>query len=104
MDIRIYFQKVKAVEDSIDGMHAVIRSLETPDGGKAGVLTEVGRNLAARLVVDGRAVLASADEAKQFYRDAADAKAAFERIQAAKMVQVTVISEADLHKPQQRKG
>ena len=104
MDIRIYFQKVKAVEDGIDGMHAVIRSLETPEGGKAGVLTEVGRNLAARQVVEGRAVLASADEAQQFHQDAVEARAAFEKMQAAKMVQVTVISEADLRKTQQKKG
>jgi hypothetical protein len=100
MDIRIYFQKVAAVESNIIGPHAVIVSLETPEGGKAGMLTEVDRNVAARSVVDGRARLATDDESAQFRQDAVASKKAFEDSLAANRVQVTVISEADLRKAQ----
>jgi hypothetical protein len=77
-------------------------SLETPEGGKAGVLTEVDRNVAARLVVDARATLATAEESAQFRNDAAAAKKAIEDTEAASRVQVTVISEADLRKAQRK--
>ena len=100
MDIRIYFQKVSSLESTIVGQHVVVVSLETPEGGKAGVLTEVDRKFAARLVVDGRATLATPEESKQFREDAAAAKKAFEDNQKASRVQVTVISEADLRKAQ----
>ena len=43
----------------------VVISLETPDGGKAGVPTEVSRRNAARLIVEGWAELANADEIGQ---------------------------------------
>ena len=102
MDIRLYFQKVADVESTIAGQHAVIVSLETPEGGKAGALTEADRNVAARLVVEGRARLATPEETKRFRDDAAAAKKAFEDNETASRVQVTVISEADLRKAQRK--
>ena len=38
-------------------------SLETPDGGKPGIRTEVSRENASRMIVDGRARLANKSEA-----------------------------------------
>ena len=62
MDLRGYYQKIKEVESKIADAFAVIVSLESPDGGKAGAQTEVTRSLAARMIVNGLARLATAAE------------------------------------------
>jgi hypothetical protein len=67
MDVRIFFQKVRQVEAAITTPHAVVVSLETPDGGKAGTMTEVSRIMASRLVVENKARLASDEETNEFY-------------------------------------
>jgi len=67
MDVRIYFQKVRQIEAAILKPHAVVVSLETPDGGKAGMLTEVTRITAARLVAENKARLATEEESNEFY-------------------------------------
>ncbi len=67
MDVRIYFQKVRQIEAAITTPHTVVMSLETPDGGKAGVTTEVTRIMAARLVAENKARLATDEEINAFY-------------------------------------
>lgn len=62
MDLRVFFQKVKEAEQTIAVDPAVVISLETSDGGRAGTRTEVSRALAAKLIVEGRARLASDEE------------------------------------------
>jgi len=59
MDLRVYYQKIRDIESKIPGQYAVVVSLPTPDGGKAGTITEVSRRVAAKMVVDGTAKLAS---------------------------------------------
>jgi hypothetical protein len=67
MDVRIYFQKIRRIEAGIALPHTVVVSLDTPDGGKAGVMTEVSRATAAQLVVDGKARLGTEEETSEFY-------------------------------------
>lgn len=62
MDLRIYYQKLRQKEREIEAPHVLIVSLETPDGGKGGQKTEVARLLAARMIIEGRARLASEAE------------------------------------------
>lgn len=59
MDVRVYYQKVRDVEAKIPGAFAEVVSVATPDGGKAGTITEVPRRVAAKMVVDGSATLAT---------------------------------------------
>jgi len=66
MDLRVYYQKIRKLEAEIPDPFVVIVSRETPDGGKAGIKTDVPRSLAARLIVEGRADIASPEEAAQF--------------------------------------
>ena len=66
MDLRAYYQKIRRIEAELKEESVVMVSLETPEGGKAGTRTEVPRPLAARLVVDGKAELASPEEAAEF--------------------------------------
>ncbi|MEO8131619.1 MAG: hypothetical protein ABJF23_21135 [Bryobacteraceae bacterium] len=67
MDVRIYFQKVRQIEAAILKPHTVVMSLDTPDGGKAGAMTEVTRITAARLVAENKARLATEEENNEFY-------------------------------------
>ena len=74
MDLRVYYQQIRAVEREIVDRDAVVVSVATRDGGKAGVLSEVPRGLAAGLIVDGRARLATSEEVAQFHTAADEAR------------------------------
>jgi hypothetical protein len=69
MDLRVYYQKIRKIEAAIKESEAVIVSRETADGGKRGVKTDVPRSVAARLVAEEKADLASAEEAAQYRAD-----------------------------------
>jgi hypothetical protein len=96
MDLKAYYQKVKQLEATIAEPHVVVISEETPDGGRAGVRTEVIRRVAAEMVVAGRAHLATAEEARAFREEIGEASRAAVQAAAARRMQITVISEADL--------
>lgn len=103
MDVKLYYQKLRQVEAGIAEPEVVVVSLETPDGGRAGVRTEVARLTAARMVIEARARLATAEEAAEYHEQVAEARRAAEQAAAANRMQITVISEADL-KTLRKKG
>ena len=96
MDIRSYFQKLRAVESSIGTETVVVVSEATPDGGKSGVKSEVKREVAAQLITEGRARLATDIESREFRTDMDNARTAAEQQRMAGKVQLTVLSEQDL--------
>jgi hypothetical protein len=91
MDLKVYYRKIREQERRIEGDSVVVVSNETPDGGKAGVMTEVPRATAARMLVDDRAKLASDDEVKEFLERKAEAHRAHEQLVAANRMQITVV-------------
>lgn len=68
MDLRLFYQRMRKLEHEITDPHVVVVSLETPDGGKPGVKTEVTRANAALLVVEGRSRLASKAETAEYHK------------------------------------
>jgi hypothetical protein len=66
MDLRTYYQTIRKITAGITEEAAVVISRETSDGGRAGVMTEVPRALAAQLMVEGKADLASPEDAAEF--------------------------------------
>lgn len=66
MDVKSYFRKIREMEASISERFLVIVSKATVDGGQEGVYSEVPRFVACQLVVEGRARIASTDEAEQY--------------------------------------
>jgi len=68
MNLRSYYQKIRETADGLEAGDVWVESLATPDGGKAGVFTQVSRQLAAKLIVDGKARLANAESAEVFER------------------------------------
>jgi len=96
MDLKVYYQKLRQTESSIAEPYVVTVSQETPEGGRAGVRTEVSRGLAAKMLVEGRARMASAEEASEFREQTAEAKRLADQMSAANRMQITVVSEAEL--------
>lgn len=97
MDLRQYFRKIREVEASLSEPYPVVSSLETADGGKTGTISEVPRAVAAQMIVEGRAVLATEAEQEQFRRQQEEAKAIAQQAEAAKRLQVAFITDPRLN-------
>lgn len=98
MDLQIYYKKIHEVEENLKDPSVVVISLATPDGGREGVRTEVSRRIAAKMIVEGAARMATADEARQFQEEKAEAKRQADQVAAASRMQFTVISPNELRK------
>jgi hypothetical protein len=96
MDLRVFFQKLRKIEQGIVDAHVVVVSHETPDGGRAGRLAEVSRGNAARLILEGHAQLATAEESAEFRAAAQKALEEAQQRLLADKVHINVISDADL--------
>lgn len=96
MDLKAYYRKIRELEAAIDDEFPVIKSVATESGGKEGHLTEVPRNLAARMVNDGIAAVASDEETREFRARIEEAREREEQRRRAAEIQFTILSEADL--------
>jgi hypothetical protein len=98
MDLRAYYQKLRQIESSISEPFVVIVSQATPDGGTAGVGIEVSRAVAAKMVLERCARLATEQESTSFRAKVAEAKRLADQAAAVSRLQVTVVSEAGTKK------
>jgi len=98
MDVKTYYQRIRETEAAIPTAYPVIRSLSTDDGGKKGVLVEVARHLAAKMIVEGSAELAPADVATAFLQSQEAAAKAAQDASAAAKLEVTMVSTDELKK------
>jgi hypothetical protein len=73
MDLRVYYQKIRKIEAEIADEFPVVVSRETSDGGKPGLKSQVPRYLAARLIAEDKASLATAEQTAQFHADTTEA-------------------------------
>jgi|SRR5450631_3637008 hypothetical protein len=96
MDLQVYYQKIRDFAATIREAFPVVVSLETADGGKSGVISEVAARLAAKLVVEGTARLAIPEEAEAFRQLQAEAKRLADQEAAVAKVQLTVLSTDEL--------
>lgn len=102
MDLKEYYREVAKIEASIKTPFAVVVSLATGNGGREGVVSEVARTVAARMVADKQVRLADAKETKAFQREREnemkrrDDAVARERIRTALAVEdeLTLLKEA----------
>jgi len=100
MDLKLYYQKIRDKESEITDAFPIVVSNETADGGKPGLLTEVTPGIAAKMLVEGVARLAAAEEAQAFKAAQAEARRVAEQAAAAAKVQFTVLSTAELNRLQ----
>jgi hypothetical protein len=96
MDLRHYFRKLREAEAALTEEFPLVISLETTDGGKGGQLTEVSRHQAARLIVEGRATLASDLDRERYCTEQEAKKKAAEKAELSKRVQVAIIADPDM--------
>jgi hypothetical protein len=102
MDLRTYYKKVRDAEATLTGEHFVMVSLETSEGGKEGVRTEVPRPIAAKLIAEVRARVANDDEAREFHDANRLALEKYHEEEAASRVQVMVIPSHEIKKQRER--
>jgi hypothetical protein len=96
MDLRAFYQKIRICEQEIREPHVVVVSLETGDGGKPGVKTEVSRAAAAKMIVEGKARIADKDEAAEYHKEVAAAIARREQESQVERMKVNIISDEGL--------
>ena len=96
MDLRGYYRKIREAEASIPENFPIVKSIATEGDGHGGRLTEVSRAVAARMLTDGVAELASSEEAGEFRKQAEEAREAEKQRRQASQIQFTILSEADL--------
>jgi hypothetical protein len=96
MDLRLFYQKIRETENAIAEEFPVIVSKQTGDGGKEGAMTEVPRPLAAKMVVDGIARLATAEELATYRETLAESRRQAEQVAAANRLQISVLSTREL--------
>ncbi|MFL6417307.1 MAG: hypothetical protein ACJ74Y_16745 [Bryobacteraceae bacterium] len=95
MDVKQYFRRLREIEESFVDKYPVVISLETPDGGKAGLVAETSRPVAAKMILEGRAILASTEQKAAYYEHQEATKRAVEKADIARRVQVAIISDPE---------
>jgi len=94
MDLKAHYQKIREVEQSFKEPYPVVVSQETPDGGIAGVKTEVPASLAAKMIVEGHARAANEQETAEFRAQNVEAKQIADSIEASQRMQITVLPQS----------
>jgi len=98
VDVKQYYRKKREIESTLIDPFVLVVSLETPDGGRAGVISEVSREAAAKLLVEGSAVLASDQEKQSYLENQANAKKIAHKAELARRLQVAIIADSDIDK------
>jgi hypothetical protein len=96
MDLRVYYQKIRDAEAKITEDFPVVVSIESADGGKEGVKTEVTRQTAAKLLVEGIARLASPEQVAEFRAAVTEAKRVADRVAEAAKLRLTILSTTEM--------
>lgn len=96
MDVMGFYRKIRQLEKEIEGDHAVVVSNETPDGGISGRTANVPKAIAARMVVEGKARLATPEESAQHHAETARAIEAGRKRELLGRAQVRLLSDGDI--------
>lgn len=102
MNVKAYYQNIRELERTLTDSFVVIVSHDTSDGGRGGLLTEVPKHLAARMIADDRAHLASEDATLQFREKSAEAKRTAEELSLVDRKHVTPIPSSVLRQSTRR--
>lgn len=91
MDLRQYYKKLHELESNMPETHVLVVSVETGDGGKEGVVTEVPRRNACQLILDGRAKRLGPEQEAEYRTQETLMRGAFERAKTASRIQVQLM-------------
>lgn len=96
MNLKNYYAKVRELEAGFAAGDVLVVSEATPDGGRTGVMTLVEKRVAAQLVVEGRARVASEEEREVWELEEAERRDDAAREEAAQRIQVQVVADPGL--------
>jgi hypothetical protein len=96
MDVKEYFRQLNKKEKEIQADHVLVKSRETEDGGRPGIISEVSRRNACRLILEGRAELLSDEEAEQWREQQQARREQFQLEVDASKVRVQVVAASPL--------
>jgi hypothetical protein len=96
MNLKDYYREITAQEAAIEEPFALVISLPTPNGGRAGVASEVNRATAAKLIVDKQARLATPEEVKQLRDDREEKQRLKDLASLQERVRMTRLAEDEL--------
>jgi hypothetical protein len=96
VDLKQYFRKIREIEAGIDDAFVLVTSLETTDGGRAGIVSEVPRNLAAKMIAEGCAAIATKAERDAYVERQEAGRIAAQKAEVAKRLQVTIVPDGDV--------
>jgi len=98
MNLRTYYQKIRDIEQALVEPFIVLESIETADGGKGGLLTDVPKPLAAKMIADGRARLAAEQAVREFHEKKAEPKRTADHETMTNKMQMMLVPAAELTK------
>ena len=92
MDLRQYYKKLHELEANMPEEHVLMVSVDSGDGGKEGVITEVPRRNACQLILENRAKRMDPKEAEEYRLMEGLKREQFQRERAASKVQVELVA------------
>ena len=104
MDLKSYYRLIREEAAKLGEGDQVVVSLATKDGGREGVVSEAPREIAAKLIVEQRARLASEEEREAYFAKQAAEREEYERSVELQRVQVQVMSGMEQAKANRRQG
>jgi coenzyme F420-reducing hydrogenase alpha subunit len=95
MDLKLFYKKIREVERTITDEYPLLTSLSTEDGGKAGMVIELPRYQAARMIVEGKARLASEEEISAYEEQLKLARKIAEEFETARRLHLSILGSAE---------
>jgi hypothetical protein len=96
MNLRAYFQKIREVEKAIVQDVVYVASLAGDDGGVAGIISQVTRAIAAKLIVDQKSRLATDEEVEELLARHEAIRRQMQEDQVSQRLQVAIVSDKQL--------
>jgi hypothetical protein len=96
MNLRTYYQNVKRIREGLPEPYVFLTSLSTPNGGKEGIVTEVETSLAARMIADLIARIATSEEIAAYQANCDLLRAEAKEDELRSRLRVTLVNEPDI--------
>ena len=96
MNLKDYYREIDATLATIESNFVLVVSLPTPNGGRAGVVSEVSRATAAKMIVEKSARLMTPEEVSELQAKQAEAQRQKDLSELQERVRMTRLAEEEL--------
>jgi DNA-binding transcriptional regulator YbjK len=95
MNLKDYYREIDAVLATIESSFVRVVSLQTPNGGRAGVVSEVNRATAAKMIVEQSARLMTPEELAELTARQIEEQKRKELAELQDRMRVTLLADAE---------